>query len=474
MSARSDAKARGLKTYMSDRPCKSGHLAPRAVLTGTCTECTRLATQAWFKRNPEKGASYTAAYRARNRELVLEKDRELKRRIRAKAPERHRQVGAKAYRKRVLETEGREVTSFNRLPLAKALQRLAATHQGRIEYVADYSGVAEPARFRCTMHDTVFSALPHNVLRGANPCTRCNHMKSQGEDEIFRFLQIFCNAEQRNRTVLKPRELDIYAPPIAVEYCGEYYHSLWGRGGDTQKHYTKYQQCKDKGLRLLTIYESEWKTRKPVIKRLLRNAVGAAKGSVMARRCELRHVPFDEAQSFFEAYHPQGGRGNGEHYGLYWNGRLVACMRFSFGVNDRGRSERAWTLSRYATRIRVVGGASRLWAAFLREHQPTLVKSFSDNRYFEGGMYEKLGFRLDEELAPDYMIYQPKLGLLPKSAFQRRNIPKRLQELGIADSYDPATDPRSERDMLGIMRAGRLYDCGKKRWVWGVDTPSAT
>ena len=142
-------------------------------------------------------------------------------------------------------------------------------------------------------------------------------------------------------------------------------------------------------------------------------------------------------------------------------------MRFTFGSNDRGaRADRARTLSRYATRVSVVGGASRLFSAFVTEHKPESVKSFSDNRYFTGGMYEQLGFALEEVSAPDYQVYHPKTGLLPKTAWQRRKIPARIRDLRSDETFDPATDPRSEREMTYLLGAQRMFDCGKKRWVW--------
>jgi hypothetical protein len=188
----------------------------------------------------------------------------------------------------------------------------------------------------------------------------------------------------------------------------------------------------------------------------------------MARKCELKKVDAATAAAFYARYHPQGGAGNGEHYGLFWKGKLVACMRFTFGANDRGAAAaaRMWTLTRFATRVTVAGGASRLFKAFVDEHTPAQVKSFSDNRFFEGGMYAQLGFALDAERGADYQVWSPKLGLRPKSHYQRRNIPARLREHGIEDTFDPETDPRTETDMLYLMRCGRLYDCGKKRWLW--------
>jgi hypothetical protein len=81
-------------------------------------------------------------------------------------------------------------------------------------------------------------------------------------------------------------------------------------------------------------------------------------------------------------------------------------------------------------------------------------------------MYAQLGFSLEEETGPDYQVWSPKIGLRPKAHYQRRNIPKRLLEHGMIESFDPETDPRSESEMTFLMGCRRLYDCGKKRWVW--------
>jgi hypothetical protein len=190
----------------------------------------------------------------------------------------------------------------------------------------------------------------------------------------------------------------------------------------------------------------------------------------MARKCTLAKVPTAEARAFYEAYHPQGGAGSGEHYGLYYKTKLVACMRFTHGANDRGNAkDRLWTLTRYATRLSVAGGASRLFKAFVSEYSPPAVKSFSDNRYFAGGMYETLGFTMAEQSAPDYQVWHPKLGLAQKPHWQRRYIPKKLQELGLDMQFDPATDKRTEREMTYAVGARRIFDCGKKRWVWEAE-----
>ena len=372
--------------------------------------------------------------------------------------------------------------------IPKARARSAAAKRNKFKYLFEkrarkvhgdvydyskhgYSKARDKVTIICPKHGPFKQAVYHHL--SGQGCPSCNNAKSAPEDYLANLLSIFTTVEQRDRTILRPKELDIYLPKhsIAVEYCGMYWHSHKNKEEerkDKHRHFNKYSMCKEQGIRLITIYEAEWLAKKRVITRLLRNVIGKSKGRLMARKCSLEKVSNAQAREFFDQYHPQGGLGRGENYALLWKGKIVACMRFTFGGNDRGRSasKATWTLSRYATRINVAGGASRLFQAFLKEHDVEKVKSFSDNRYFEGGMYEKLGFVLEEEVPPDYMVWSPKIGLRPKPHYQRRMLPKRLEEHGLGIHFDPKTDPRTEADMTYLMGAARIYDCGKKRWVW--------
>jgi len=314
---------------------------------------------------------------------------------------------------------------------------------------------------------------PTNHLSGKEGCTKCNHMKSAPEDALAAYLAKFTTVVRRDRTLIAPREVDIYLPEhdLAVEFCGMYWHShpdMEDERKNRRRHEEKYRACAEKGVRLITLYETEWTERPETVKRMLRHAVGAGRGRLMARKCDLRKVDTTEAKRFYERYHPQGGAGGGEHYGLYHGDKLVACMRFTYGANDRGHGakSRQWTLGRYATRLPVAGAAGRLFKAFVREHNPQSVKSFSDNRWFGGGMYAQLGFALEAEVAPDYQVWSVRAGLRPKSHYQRRHIPNRMRDHGMEGVFDPATDPRTEAEMTYAMGARRIFDCGKKRWVW--------
>lgn len=353
-----------------------------------------------------------------------------------------------------------------------------AKHGDKFDYtLTKYTHNQHDITLRCITHNRILTQTARDHLDGYNPCPHCNHMKSSGESEVFSLLSNLVPAEARNRTILKPKELDIYLPEqkLAIEYCGEFWHSLGDPESarkDRRKHIDKYRQCKEQGIRLITLWESEWQEHNYAVKRLLRNAVGKSRGKLMARKCELKRVTNAAARAFYDRYHPQGGAGSGEHYALLWKGKMVACMRFVLGANDRGAgaAQRVWTLGRYATRVTVAGAASRLFKAFVQEFNPPLVKSFSDNRFFDGGMYAQLGFTLEADVPEDYQVWSPKLGLRPKSHYQRRLLPKRLAEHGLTETFDPETDPRTEAEITYLMGARRLYDCGKKRWVWTAST----
>ena len=341
---------------------------------------------------------------------------------------------------------------------------------------SEYVSSSVPITVRCVDHDLVFKANPRGLMAGENPCSRCNHMKSAPEDAVAEYLGQFTTVVRRDRSLIGPKELDIYLPEhnLAVEFCGMYWHSHGDKADEKKnkrRHAEKYRMCAEKGVRLITLYETEWSERQATVKRMLRNAIGKSRGRLMARKCELGRPTAQEARAFYERYHPQGGSGSGEHYGLYWKGKLVACMRFTFGGNDRGAGAkvRQWTLSRYATRITVAGAAGRLFKAFLKEYQPQTVKSFSDNRWFSGQMYEQLGFTLEEDVGPDYQVWSQKLGLRPKPHYQRRLLQKRLDEHGFSEAFDPASDDRTEAEITYFMGARRIYDCGKKRWVWTAE-----
>ena len=75
-----------------------------------------------------------------------------------------------------------------------------------------------------------------------------------------------CNIEfeTSNRKVIVPKELDIYIPSknIAIEVNGLYWHNIDHKA--KEDHLTKYQMCKTKNVRLISIWE-DWQKLCPVL-----------------------------------------------------------------------------------------------------------------------------------------------------------------------------------------------------------------
>lgn len=88
--SRKDAKALGLKSYWTGKPCKNGHTAEREVATGSCAGCRtewsqryyaadaeryRARAQQWRDENAEKVKDYRRQYYQANAEALREQMR---------------------------------------------------------------------------------------------------------------------------------------------------------------------------------------------------------------------------------------------------------------------------------------------------------------------------------------------------------------------------------------------------------------
>ena len=108
-----------------------------------------------------------------------------------------------------------------------------------------------------------------------------------------------------------------------------------------------------------------------------------------------------------------------------------------------------------------------MFTAFIKQENPATVWSFSDKQHFSGGLYQTLGFKNDGDLPADYKVIEPRtLTVWHKSLWQRKSIHRRLKEIGSSEVFDHETDIRTEHQMQDAVRALRIWDAGKTRWVW--------
>lgn len=291
-------------------------------------------------------------------------------------------------------------------------------------------------------------------------CPICgNNGTSKSETEIFDFIKQFCSdAINNTKKIISPLELDIYIPSLnlAIEYCGLYWHNENSPEPRLRNyHFDKMRQCNEKGIRLITIFEDEWLERQDQVKNFLISAINKNSTRIGARKTELKEVPSKAAALFLEENHIQGKTTFKIAFGLYYNEELIGIV--TGNKHHRQGHENTFVLNRLAfkTDVAVSGGSSKLLKALIeyaRNNGYHKLVSWSDNRWSEGRVYEKLGFILAENLGPDYS-YVVKQGRISKQSCQKKNLVKK------------GAVGNTEREMALSLGLYRIWDCGKKQWV---------
>lgn len=363
--------------------------------------------------------------------------------------------------------------------LAHFLDRACAVHGDRYDYSqAVYTQALAKLTIICPKHGPFEQTAAQHC--SGNGCPRCvSGAPSPTECDLFAFVQsLRPDAYQSDRTIIKPKELDIVVPScrLAIELNGVYWHSD-RRARERAAAQIKHRACAGAGYRLIAIACKDWTERRGPFEDLLRVALGCdSRPVVNARACVVRDVSNPETIAFLDQHHPQQpGAVYSHRFGLYHPRHgLVAVMTFDRDRYDRNRGARGiWDLTRFASSARVRGGASKLFAHALRVLDCDEVVSYSANDWFDGRTYTHMGFTLDREIPPDYRVYHHALGFRPKSSWARKQLPARLRQIGRADIvFDPATDPRTEWDIEDAVNAYRMWDSGKKLWRWTKKNPA--
>lgn len=221
---------------------------------------------------------------------------------------------------------------------------------------------------------------------------------SNAELEVLEFLNSFGMDFEKTRKVIQ-KELDGYSDKLnmAIEYCGLWCHNENYKPNDY--HYSKWKECKEKNIQLLTIFEDEWVFRNKQVKQFLRSKIGSFDRRIYAR--QTKFLELEPQFKFFDDNHIQGiPHQIKKCYGLTYNDELVACVSYS-GHHRKGDQI---VLNRLAFKdgTQVVGGASRLIRNSLLLLGIDDVVTWSDNRWSTGEIYKQNGFRFECALPPDY------------------------------------------------------------------------
>ena len=334
------------------------------------------------------------------------------------------------------------------------IEKAKQVHGDEYKYgTTKYNGTYGCVEIECAKHG-IFKQRANDHLNG-HGCPICGNNKSLSEDEINSFLinDLKIKTETKKRGLLKNnKEIDIFMPElnIGIEYDGLYWHNENYK--DSTYHIDKTNECLEKGIRLIHIFEDEWRDKKNIVKSILSNICGKITNKIYARKCEIKEVPNKEASVFLDENHIQGKINGKINLGLFYNEELVSIMCFGDRrINMGGKKiDGEYELLRFCSKlnVNVIGGASKLFKYFIKNYEFSKIISYCDLRYSIGNIYEIIGLTNVGKTKPNYFYI---VGNNRKNRFKYRK-----SEL-IKDGYDKN---ESEHEIMLKRGIYRIYDCG--------------
>lgn len=291
--------------------------------------------------------------------------------------------------------------------------------------------------------------------------TVIHHLVSDGEMELYNAIKNIIPNElviQSDRTVLHPKELDIYIPAlkIAFEYNGVYWHSeLAGR--DKTYHLNKTKLCASQGIHLVHIWDTEWIQQKPIVLSRIKHLLNQS-SVIYARKCAIVSPSKVDIAQFMNECHIQGNVGSSVSCGLEYEGELVAVLTMG---KSRFNKQFEYELLRFSNALNtcVVGGSSKLFKHFVDTHNPTNIITYSDKRWNRGELYELLGFQFSNNSTPNYFYFTPQITpkLQSRQVFQKHKLKNKLQ------TFDSKL---TEWENMVTNGYNRIWDCGNDVYTW--------
>ena len=165
----------------------------------------------------------------------------------------------------------------------------------------------------------------------------------------------------------------------------------------------------------------------------------------------VKEISSKQASEFFNDTHIMGNGRSNYRLGLFFNNQLISAM--SFSKNNLSRKIDNWELNRFSClqNYHIMGGAGKLFNQFINNIQPSKIVSYSDNRWSQGLVYEKLGFKKISSGTPNYWYFLPN-----QNRIHRFNLRKNSND-------NPDQTELENRTAQGY---NRVWDSGSAKWIW--------
>lgn len=281
---------------------------------------------------------------------------------------------------------------------------------------------------------------------------------------MYEFMKEFIKEKSERLSILDD-EVNYYYPNynIAIDFASSLEYARYGKHEKLFRR-MKFLKAKELGIHLITIFDVDWDKNSERIKMYLKSLFTINK-KLYARKCVVKKIDKYTANNFVDKYHIQGHtRMKSIHYGLFYNDELVSVMcigKLRMQKTEDGQYE----LHRYCVKdgYTIIGGANKLLKHFEREYNPKYIRSYSDNDYFIGGIYTRLGFKEVEQSFPRYYWYAYG-NEIRRERCQLKHLKVKYPEL-LQEAYDVNASNKEiyvMRDKLGY---SQVYRSGNTKWI---------
>lgn len=287
---------------------------------------------------------------------------------------------------------------------------------------------------------------------------------SKSELEIKEFIEKHNIECYTDRKILQGKEIDIFIPSknIGIEFNGNKWHTEWFGKKDKYYHLLKLEECNNKGIGLISIFEDEYEYHKDIVLSKILHILHIQeknKQKIYARNCIVKEIYSYQAEDFLKNNHIQGFVNSSVFLGCFYKDELIGVMSFlKQHTND-------YELTRFATNINYIccGVGGKIFDYFVKNYNFSQIKSFADRRWTlseKDNIYTKLGFEFVEFTRPNYTYYNESVDRFKRiHKFNMRK--QKLMKL------NPNLNERmTETEMVKELGYDRIWDCGLIKYVY--------
>jgi hypothetical protein len=300
-----------------------------------------------------------------------------------------------------------------------------------------------------------YDSLMRRITNGYDCCSVCNPInsgQSQEEKKLIDWLKSYSlDIIEKDRSI--GIELDIFIPSksLAIEFNGLYWHSELYKESDY--HLKKHDICRKNGIKLIHIWEDDWKYRKEIMKSIVLNQLGLTSGKIYSRKCLIKTVSNSEKNEFLDKNHIQGKCNSTINLALLYENEIVSLMTFGWRkMNNKLEFE----LIRFCNKINtiIIGSASKLFNYFIKNYKFNKIYSFADVSHFNGDLYKNLGFTYIHRTKPNYWWVVDGIRY-HRFTYNKKRLVKEGHDFN-----------KTEVEIMYEMGYFRLFGCGQDKYIF--------